>query len=338
MKKIQFILITLAILLCSNCGKDTSVPGDYGEKNGTAGKGVENSIEKKIILTINDKEFTNKELKEFMKSRYPDISIIEKNPKWASRVFDTFIEHEMVFYMVEVENILVDKGEIDNYMKEKHLPMNKANDQSVINNIKTQKYLYFKLYKDINVTDAEIRQHYSRNRKNFKRSSEVLLHQILVKDKEKAYEIRQTLLKSPQKFAEIAKKESVSMETKNGGLMGYFEKGTLPKDMEDVVFALKLYNISPVVESAYGYHIFKVTKTKKKRTLYLDTVKNEIKNKLLSNKLRRAFEDFLLRLKKQLDIKKMDRSLFFRYQPVKGDVNDYEKTKQNTNPNNTHNG
>jgi hypothetical protein len=327
----------LAILLCSNCGKDTTGPGDYGEKTGSAGEEVGSSIENKIILTINDKEFTNKELKKFMQSRHPDISIIEKNPKWASRIFDTFIEHEMVLYMVEIENVQVDQGEIDNYMKEKHLQINKANDQSVINNVKIQKYLYFKLYKDINVTDAEIRQHYSRNRENFKRSSEVLLHQILVKDKEKAYEIRETLLRSPQKFAEIAKKESVSMEGKDGGLMGYFEKGTLPKDMEDVVFALKLYNISPVVESAYGYHIFKVTKIKNERTLYLNMVKNEIKNKLLSDKLRRAYEDFLSRLKKQLDIKKMYRFLFFRYQPVKGDVNDYEKTKQNTSPNNNHN-
>jgi parvulin-like peptidyl-prolyl isomerase len=157
-----------------------------------------------------------------------------------------------------------------------------------------------------------------------------------VKDKEKAYEIRQTLLKAPKRFAEIAKKESLSMEAKNGGLMGYFEKGTLPKDMEDVVFALKLNVISPVVESAYGYHIFKVTKIKKERTLFLDRAKNEIKNKLLSDKLRWVYKNFLARLKKELDIKVKNRSLFFTYQPVKGDANDNEKTKQNTNPNNSH--
>ncbi len=336
MKKIQFILITLAVLLCLKCGKDTTLPGDYGEKSGTAGELKQ--VEDKIILTINGKKFTNKELKNFMKSRYSDISIIKKNPKLASRIFDTFIEHKIVLYMVEKENILVDREEIDNYLKEKHLPLDKTNDQAVINNVKTQKYLYFKLYKDIDVTDPEIQQHYEKNRENFRRSPEVLLHQIFVKDKEKAYEIRQTLLKAPKRFAEIAKKESVSMEAKNGGLMGYFEKGTLPKDMEDVVFALKLNIISPVVESAYGYHIFKVTKIKKERTLYLEAAKKEIKNKLFSDKLRWVYKNFLIRLKKQLDIKVKNRSLFFTYQPVKGDANDNEKTKQNTNPNNSHNG
>jgi hypothetical protein len=318
MKKIQFILITFAILLCLNCGNDTSVPGGSGEKTGTNGEPFGNAIKNKTILTINDRQFTNMELLNFVKSRYPDTSIIEKNPKLASRIFDTFIEHKMLLYMVEKENTLLDRGEIGKYLKEKHLPLNKANDPSVIDNIKAQKYLYFKLYKDIDVTDVEIRQHYERNRDKYKREQEVRLHQILIKDKEKAYEIRETLLNAPQQFADIAKKQSASMEAKNGGLMGYFEKGTLPKDMEDVVFALKLNTISPVVESPYGYHIFKVTKIKEERTLYLETVKNEIKNKLLSDKLRWAYEDFLSHLKKQLDINVKYRSLFFTYQPPKG--------------------
>jgi parvulin-like peptidyl-prolyl isomerase len=319
MKKVQFILITFVILLCLNCGgKDASNPEGYGDKTGTTGESFGNSIENKIILTINDRQSTNEELINFIKSRYTDTSIIEKNPKLASRVFDTFIEHKMLLYMVEKENTLLDQGEIVKYLKDKHLPLNKANDPSVIDNIKAQKYLYFKLYKDIDVTDVEIRQYYERNLDNFKKAQEVLLHQILVKDKEKAYEIRETLLNTPQRFAEIAKKQSVSMEAKNGGLMGYFEKGTLPKDMEDVVFALKLDTISPVVESPYGYHIFKVTKVKTERTLFLETVKNEIKNKLLSDKLRWAYEDFLAQLKKQLNMNVKYRSLFFTYQPAKG--------------------
>ena len=39
----------------------------------------------------------------------------------------------MVLYMVEIENVMVDQGEIDNYMKEKHLLLDKTNDPSVIN-------------------------------------------------------------------------------------------------------------------------------------------------------------------------------------------------------------
>jgi hypothetical protein len=56
--------------------------------------------------------------------------------------------------------------------------------------------------------------------------------------------------------------------------------------------------------------------------LFLEIVKDEIKNKLLSDKLRWAYEDYLAKLKKDLDIKVKYQSLFFTYQPVKGEQND----------------
>lgn len=319
------------ILLCLNCGRDASET----EKSGEALKPAETPIEEKVILTINLNKFTNKDLKEFIKSRHPDLSFNALNPKLASRIFDTFIEHKMVMDQVEQARIPLDEVEIDNYLRGKRLPLNKADEPAVSESIKAQKYLYFTLYKDIDVTDAEIRQYYNRNMNDYRKSSEVFIHQIVVKDRDKAVEIHENLLKSPGKFAEIAEKQSISLEAKNGGRMGYFEKGTLPKDMEDVVFALDLHKISPVVKSPYGYHIFKVTKTKKERLLFLERVKDEIKNKLLSDKLRWAYEDYLTRLKKELDIKVKYQSLFFTYQPVKGEQND--QISQSTDPNNTNN-
>ena len=331
MKRIGLILISIMILLCLNCGRDASET----EKSDESLKPAETTVEEKIILTINLKKIANKDLKNYIKSRHPDLSFNDINPRLASRIFDTFIEHKMIMHHVEQAKVPLDQVEIDNYLREKRLPLNKANDPAVSESIKAQKYLYFTLYKDIDVTDAEIRQYYERNMDDYRKSSEVFLHQIVVKNRDKAVEIHENLLKSPGKFAEIAKKKSISLEAKNGGRMGYFEKGTLPKDMEDVVFALDLNKISPVVKSPYGFHIFKVTKTKKERLLFLERVKDEIKNKLLSDKLRWAYEDYLARLKKELDIKVKYQSLFFTYQPIKGEQN--EQINQSTDPNNTNN-
>lgn len=332
MKKIRIILISLMILLCIKCGKDATVREEKVGKTGTEGESVENYIEKKIILTINNKNITNKDLKNFIKSHYPETSDIENNAKLTSRVFDTFIEQQVILYIVNQENIQVDQTEVSNYLNSKHLPADEVNEPSVINGVKAQKYLYFKIYKHIKVTDEEIRRHYNANLATFRKALEVLLHQILVKDKDKAYEIRKRLTNTPQKFKEIAKKESISREASNGGEMGYFEKGVLPKDMEDVVFSLKINTISPVVESPYGYHIFKVTHKKKERLLYLKKVEAEIRNKILSDKLRRAYEDLVSRLKKQLNIEVKYNQLYFSYQSIKGDTND--ETKQNINPGN----
>ena len=111
------------------------------------------------------------------------------------------------------------------------------------------------------------------------------------------------------------------MEASKGGLMGYFEKGQLPKDMENVVFSLRTNTISQVVKSHYGYHIFKVGKKKKRRLLYYKIVKPEIKKKLMSQKLRLAYQSFLKKTTQNLNIKINQNNLTFTYQKssIKGD-------------------
>ena len=98
--------------------------------------------------------------------------------------------------------------------------------------------------------------------------------------------------------------------------------GILPKEMENVVFSLKINEISPVVESPYGFHIFKITKRRNKRTLYLSAVREDIRKKILSEKMRTAFEVFLNNLKQNAQITIFHQNLFFNYLPAKGEKND----------------
>jgi parvulin-like peptidyl-prolyl isomerase len=101
--------------------------------------------------------------------------------------------------------------------------------------------------------------------------------------------------------------------------MGHFEMGTLPKEMEDVVFSLRINEISPPFESPYGYHIFKVTSRKKKRMLFYSAVKEDIKKNLLAEKLRTAYQDFLEQLKSEYKIRIFYHNLFFSYRSHQGD-------------------
>ena len=337
-KIILLILIAFTVMLCSNCGKDSPPTEDQIKNNEPAKKETVPSADpadSKKILIINEKSYTNKELKDYIQHHYSESDIIEKNPKLASRIFDIFIEQKMISYMVDQEEIPLDQEEIEKYLKDKHLSMKSAEDPWVIENIRSQKYLYFKLYKDIDVTDAEIRKYYNDNMQQFRRSPEVFLHQIVVKTKDKALEIREELNKSPDKFADLARADSIARDKDQGGEMGYFQKGTLPEDMERVVFALSPNAISPVVESPYGFHIFKVTKVKKERLLYLDAVRNDIKNELLSDKIRWSYEDFLSQLRTQLEIQVLHQALYFVYQPTKGDENN--ENNQNAQPTSTNN-
>lgn len=59
-------------------------------------------------------------------------------------------------------------------------------------------------------------------------------------------------------FEDVARTVSECSSAKKGGDLGEFGRGKLDKTFEDVVFKLKVGEISPVFETKYGYHIVKV--------------------------------------------------------------------------------
>jgi peptidyl-prolyl cis-trans isomerase D len=61
---------------------------------------------------------------------------------------------------------------------------------------------------------------------------------------------------TPANFADIAKKNSQDQQSaRNGGSLGIFPKGSMVPEFEKAVVALKPGQISPVVQTQYGFHI-----------------------------------------------------------------------------------
>lgn len=80
----------------------------------------------------------------------------------------------------------------------------------------------------------------------------------------KAAEILAEVRKNPDRFAELAKQHSQDTgSAPQGGDLGYFGRGAMVKPFEDAAFELKDGEIGPVVESEFGYHIIKMTGTRK---------------------------------------------------------------------------
>jgi len=107
--------------------------------------------------------------------------------------------------------------------------------------------------------------------------------------KKKADAIRATLTSA--NFADVAKKKSEDQQTAaRGGSLGVFRKGTMVPEFEKALLALKPGEISPVVQTQYGFHIIR-------RPTY-DQVKSEL---LLASKGRSvavAESTYLARLEK----------------------------------------
>jgi len=80
----------------------------------------------------------------------------------------------------------------------------------------------------------------------------------------KVEEILAEVQKNPERFAELAKQHSQDPgSAPQGGDLGYFGRGAMVKPFEDAAFKLRDGEISPLVESEFGYHIIKLTGTRK---------------------------------------------------------------------------
>ena len=67
-----------------------------------------------------------------------------------------------------------------------------------------------------------------------------------------------------------------------GGDLGYFEAGQMPEEFDDV-FKLKIDDVSGIIKTPYGFHLFKVIDKIRERKMDFDESKVIIKKILLQN-------------------------------------------------------
>ena len=70
--------------------------------------------------------------------------------------------------------------------------------------------------------------------------------------------------KDPSRFAELAKASSQDPgSASQGGDLGWFARGSMVKPFEDAVFKLRENEVSPIVETEFGFHVIRVTGIRK---------------------------------------------------------------------------
>ena len=106
-------------------------------------------------------------------------------------------------------------------------------------------------------------------------------------------------------FAEIAKKNSDGTSAKEGGDLSFFKRGTLAKELEDKVFAMKQGEVTDVIRTKQGYIILQVTEHQMAGIPSLKEVEPRIQDALYMQRLQPALRAYLTTLREQafIDIK-----------------------------------
>ncbi len=153
------------------------------------------------------------------------------------------------------------------------------------------------------VTDAEIRKFYEEHATDFKRPKMVKARHIVATSDglgvnnttdsnaaspseahEKMVNIRRQLETNPESFSDLAMQFSEDSAAPSGGDLGWFSKGKMVPEFDEVVFDMEPGEISPVIESRYGYHVVLVEDVKPEGMIPFEEAKETIHRQLLKTR------------------------------------------------------
>lgn len=148
------------------------------------------------------------------------------------------------------------------------------------------------------ITEKEAKDYYEKNKEQFIKPTEVRLSQIVVKNEEEAKKVYERVDKG-EDFAEVAKELSKDEKTKaSGGDMGFFKKGQLSPQIENVAFSLKKGQVSMPMNLKGDLYIFKVTDVKG-TLIDFEQIKNQLMEQLKAKKQQDWFNSYIDELKKK---------------------------------------
>jgi peptidyl-prolyl cis-trans isomerase C len=164
-----------------------------------------------------------------------------------------------------------------------------------------EKMIRHALYYRGEINEKEALQFYEDHLSKFQMSEKVRARQIVVASEEEAIQVLKQLKKG-ENFEKLAMKKSLGPEKVRGGDLGYFSRGERPAEFEQV-FSLEEGEISGVIRSPYGYHIFKLDEKIAPRQVPFEEAKSDILQELRQKKGEEEYQRWLKGLKEKAKVK-----------------------------------
>jgi foldase protein PrsA len=145
----------------------------------------------------------------------------------------------------------------------------------------------------VDVSDAEIKAYYDKNKSQYQQPESREVRHILVKKKALAEQIYDRL-KAGADFAALARKYTEDTTSKpDGGKLTAYKGKTVPP-FDKFVFAAKTGDLSRPIKTDYGWHVIEVlSDVRPPGTQALDEVKSQISATLLQEQQNQALQDFV---------------------------------------------
>jgi len=166
----------------------------------------------------------------------------------------------------------------------------------------------------IGVTDEEARKYYESHMNEFTTPPTVTLREILVSvpgdpkvlnvaadegAKARADEIRKRTTTGGESFEKLAAEISDAPSKANAGLIGPLSVNDLSPDLRKLVESMKAGDVSEPVRTARGYQLLKLEAITPTNTLTLEKAREQISERVFTDKRKAEFQKYLQKLRSQ---------------------------------------
>jgi len=252
----------------------------------------------RYVASVDGEKISRREFRAELRStlaKYdPEAANKERLEKIKNDLLEDMIKDRILFNKAKEAGIKISGRELDSELNDfksrytetsfrKMLSM-KGTDyddwkKSVERSIYIDKFIESIVLNKKPISDRDILSYYKKHKSDFRRPEEVHVRQIVVDDEETAEALRKRALKG-ETFSELAMENSIAPEARKGGDLGWFAREIMPKEFDSVCFRLKNGEISPVVKTEFGYHLFKLVEKKAPAEMSFEQAKEKIRMKM----------------------------------------------------------
>lgn len=294
-RKTVFLCLMAWVCVLSSCKSETpgspgnSPAGDVAEKEGPVLAKVGGEI-----ITVDEFEIELTSLPEYTQKR---MKTTEQKKKHLEKMID--------------ETLLLQEAEKRKLDQDEEI-------QAKVDRYKNR-LITEKLYREIasersKVGDEEIQTYYQEHKDRFQQKERIRASQILIllppnaspeKETEANQKAQEALkrIKAGEDFAVLAKEYSEGPAASRGGDLGYFSRGRMVPEFEEIAFSLKdVGDESDLVRTKFGFHIIELTGREPAQELSLEEVKDRIVRQLESARRREVRQSLAEELREQANV------------------------------------
>jgi peptidyl-prolyl cis-trans isomerase C len=218
----------------------------------------------------------------------PELKITTKEQKV------NYLKNEMIRRALIYQDAL-DKG-LDRNEEVKQAVEKNKRDLLVLEDVK-------EITKNINATSKEIEDYYNTYKEQLKEPEERQISEIVVNTEQEARDILIQLLQGAD-FAALARSNSKASSAKDGGNLGFIQKGKKSAQFDAVVFSdsLDVGKVSSIFKTPEGYTIIKLEARRGGRQKPFSEMWDDISRGLVFLKQQQAIEELIGKLSREAKI------------------------------------